>query len=62
MKVRTLEKTSTNSLVINDTYEIDLQTGTVYYAHAYCGNRNKDFPQYVFDLAEVVKAMNTVKV
>ena len=37
-----------NTLEINDKYEIDLYTGTIWYSWNYAGNRSAPFPSWLF--------------
>lgn len=39
-----------NAVYINDKYEIDTKDGAIYYSWDYDGNRDKDFPQWLFEL------------
>ena len=49
------------TIIVNDKYEIDTQDGGVYYAWCYDGNRNKDFPQWIFKLRDRLQVQGLVK-
>ena len=53
-------KRNGDTIIINGTYLIDIPSGTVYYDHAYCGNRNKEFPQYVFNIVDLLRQLKVV--
>ena len=54
-------KVENNAVVINNRYLIDIPSGTVYYYDEYIGNRDKDFPRYVFSIVELLKQLGVVK-
>lgn len=48
-------------ITINNMYEIDTQDGAIYFASDYIGNRNRDFPQYIFELRDKFHKIGLVK-
>lgn len=60
--VKKLEYDRKNHAVyINDIYEIDTKDGAIYYSWGYEGNRNKDFPQWLFELRCDLRDLGMVK-
>ena len=49
------------TIEINGKYEIDTQDGAIYYSWGYEGNRNKDFPQWLFELRCDLRDLKLVK-
>ena len=53
-------KKISNAVIVNNTYLIDIPSGAVYYSDTYCGNRNKDFPQYVFSIVDLLRQLKVI--
>lgn len=50
-----------NAVYINDKYEIDTKDGAIYYSWDYAGNREQDFPQWIFELRSDLRDLGMVK-
>lgn len=60
--LKTLEYDRTkNTIEINGKYEIDTQDGAIYYSWNYDGDKNKDFPQWIFELRCDLRTFGLVK-